>query len=109
MNDVKIDIDEVNRIITRIDEISTQLEDALKSNVDCFSNLCNHDIKSSAVTDILTKYNENAEILRKQIIRHLAQCKSYLQGKVRSYTNIDSAAQESAKKIDSFLSGIDIG
>ena len=90
---IRIDVVEVKRIISRIEEIKNQLKSTMDENNKYFEDLAVN-LKSAQVNKVVRGYTQKSEELTQSINNSLSISKQYLEIKVSNYATMTEDANK---------------
>lgn len=105
MAEIKFTVARMNEVNNRLDEISAQLTNSLRSNADCL-NVIASNIQSETISSTLKEYSELNIQKGEETVKLIQQLTEYLKSQIGNYTATDASAQSTISEVQSILNGI---
>ncbi len=107
MNEVKFSITRMKEVHNRIDEMITQLQNAISSTNEKLNSIASN-ILSDNIKNTLSSYVNATDEKSNQTINDLKALDEYLLGKIGSYSAIDQQGSESMTEVKNLLDQLNI-
>ena len=106
MASIRFTRDEMIRVLTRLDEITEQLDKAMAGASENLNALKTLTGNSTDVASAIEGYKEATEVSKADLRNHLSSLEAYLTEKIANYGEIDESSAQAIAEIKGILDNV---